>query len=130
MKAKFLFYRMWLSIIATNVVNMSMLLVSFKSSSDKDQMGFENAIFDQLFVKELEMVSEKEMSQLERIRDKNTVRVAIVGDKAYWVHDNTFYESDIIDGSIDNSAARAIDAHKLSTKQLVKLLEILDQIKN
>jgi hypothetical protein len=74
------------------------------------------------------MIPEKNLSQLEKIREKNTVKVAIVGDKAYWVHENTFYESDIVNGHIDNSAARPIDAHKLSSKQLKNLLDILDNI--
>lgn len=74
------------------------------------------------------MVPERSMTQLEKIRQKNTIRVAIVGDKAYWVHENIFYESDIVNGHIDNSAARPIDAHKLSPKELAKLLDILDRI--
>lgn len=73
---------------------------------------------------------EKYMTQLEKIREENTVRVAIVGDKAYWVQSNTFYESDVIDGLIDTDATRAVDAHKLSKKEIVQLLEILDQIRN
>lgn len=74
------------------------------------------------------MVPEKTMTQLEKIRAKNTLRVAVVGSKAYWVHENIFYESDIVNGQIDNSAARPIDAHKLSKKQLDQLLHILDKI--
>lgn len=74
------------------------------------------------------MVPEKNLTQLEKIREKNTIRVAVVGKKAYWVHENTFYESDIINGHIDNSAARPIDAHKLSSKELNNLLNILDNI--
>lgn len=75
------------------------------------------------------MIPEKKMTQLEQLREKNTIRVAIVGNKAYWVHENTFYESDVVDGSIDNSAARPINAHKLSKNEIVDLLDILDQIK-
>ena len=74
------------------------------------------------------MVPEKNLTQLEKIREKNTIRVAVVGKKAYWVHENIFYESDIINGHIDNSAARPIDAHKLSSKELNNLLNILDNI--
>jgi len=48
--------------------------------------------------------------------------------KAYWVHDNIFYESDLIDGHIDNENIRAIDAFKLTKKQLNELLIILDGI--
>lgn len=74
------------------------------------------------------MIPERQMTQLEKIRSKNTIRVAIVGEKAYWVHENVFYESNVVDGRVDNSAARPIDAHRLSPKQLNELLEILDEI--
>ena len=74
------------------------------------------------------MIPEKRMTQLQKIREKNTIRVAIVGTKAYWVHEKIFYESDIVDGHIDDSAARPVDAHKLSKKELDRLLNILDKI--
>lgn len=69
-------------------------------------------------------------SQLEKIRKKNTVRVAIIGKRAYWVHENIFYETDIVDGYINNENAKAIDAHDLSEKELSRLLRILDRISN
>jgi hypothetical protein len=67
-------------------------------------------------------------SQLDRIRKKNIIRVAIIQKKAYWVHQNVFYVADVIDGEIDNDAAKPIDAHTLSQKQLDKLLSILDSL--
>lgn len=70
----------------------------------------------------------KKSSQLLNIRKKNTVTVAIVENKAYWVHDNTFYETEIIDGQIDRDSARPINAHTLSKKKFNQLLEILDSI--
>lgn len=76
------------------------------------------------------MIPEKKMTQMQKIRAKNTIKVAIVGDKAYWVHNNTFYESDVVDGYVDNYAARPINAHKLSKKELNNLLDILDKINN
>jgi hypothetical protein len=75
-----------------------------------------------------QMETGKEESQLDKIRKKNVVKVAIIGDKAYWVHNNTFYQSNVVDGYIDNSAAIPIDAHNLSKKELDKLLKVLDNI--
>ena len=68
------------------------------------------------------------LSQLDKVRKKNIIRVAIHGKKAYWVHENIFYEADVVDGHIDNSEAKPIDAHKLSEKELERLLKILDSI--
>jgi hypothetical protein len=67
-------------------------------------------------------------SQLERIRKKNIIRVAIVAKKAYWVHENVFYVADVVDGEINNDAAKPIDAQSLSKKELDKLLYILDSL--
>jgi len=74
------------------------------------------------------LLSQNEESQLDKVRKKNTIRVAFADDKAYWVYDNTFYETDVIDGYLDNDNARPVDAHKLSSKELADLLIILDGI--
>ena len=57
------------------------------------------------------------------------VRVAVYEEKAYWVYDNVFYESDII-REPDFTTARPIDTMSLSAKQLNELLNILDEIEN
>lgn len=67
-------------------------------------------------------------TQSQKIRKDNTVTIAVVGEKAYWVYQNIFYETDIVDGEIDRESARPIDAHNLSSKQFNELLEILDSI--
>ena len=70
----------------------------------------------------------KSQSQLDKVRKKNTIKIAITDSKAYWVHDNIFYESELIDGHIDNEKTKPIDAHKLSKKEVNDLLVILDGI--
>lgn len=67
-------------------------------------------------------------SQLEQFRKKNTVRIAIMGKKAYWVHNNTFYETDVVNGEIDRESSRPIDTSKLSMKQVRMLMDVLDSI--
>jgi hypothetical protein len=75
-----------------------------------------------------EITDEKFSSQLDKQRKKNIIRVAIIGKKAYWVHNNIFYESEIVDGYIDNEGAKPVDAHSLSEKEFDKLLSVLDNI--
>lgn len=72
--------------------------------------------------------NQPEPSQLDKLRKKNVIKVAIIGDKAYWVHQNIFYESDVIDGYINNETARPVNAHGLSKKEFDKLLKVLDNI--
>ena len=67
-------------------------------------------------------------SQLEQFRKKNTIKVAIVEDKAYWVHNNAFYEAKVIDGEIDNSTAEKIDASNMSSSKIRMLMSVLDSI--
>lgn len=70
----------------------------------------------------------KTKSQLDKIRKKHIIRVGIIGKKAYWVHENTFYHADIINGHIDNDGAKPINAYDLSDKELKMLLNLLDQL--
>lgn len=65
---------------------------------------------------------------MQQIRKKNTIRVAIIGNKAYWVHNYTFYESDVVNGEINNAAARPIDTENLSRSQINILMSVLDKI--
>lgn len=129
--------RLWLTILSINVVNIAMILSNFKYRIDPFIFDFNNNV-GLVFAKqklqaqvhdmEAEFNNDLPKSQLDRIRKNSIIRVAIIGDKAYWVHDNTFYETEIIDGYIDNDNAKPIDAFKLSDKEFVKLLTILDNI--
>lgn len=69
-----------------------------------------------------------ETTQLSILRKKNTIKIAFIEDKAYWVYNNAFYEADVIEGEIDNSTAIKIDATKLSSSQVQMLMSILDSI--
>lgn len=61
--------------------------------------------------------------------EKDTIHVAVYEDKAYWVHENIFYEADLI-AEPDFATARPIDTMSLNTKQVTELMEILDELEN
>jgi hypothetical protein len=72
----------------------------------------------------------KRQSQIEKLIDKQSVNVAIVNDKAYWVYNNTFYSASIKnDGEIDTDNAIPVDVFSASKKEAVNLLKILDSLK-
>lgn len=123
--------RLWLSIVALNIVNLSSIIFGIKYRLDP---AIDNLIYDsqEIFDRKKDKSEDDEEihSQLDRIRKQNLVKIAILGDKAYWVIDNVFYESDISDGMIDNENARPVDAYKLSEKEFVSLLMILDNMNN
>lgn len=56
-----------------------------------------------------------------------TTHVAVFKDKAYWVYDNVFYESETT-REPDFTTARPIDTMNMSPKDLNKLLTILDEL--
>jgi ABC-type uncharacterized transport system ATPase subunit len=68
-------------------------------------------------------------SQLCRILDEGTVRVAIQDNSAYWVIDNILYKANISeDGRILNENAERVDVFDLSEKEVSNLLSIIDTI--
>jgi hypothetical protein len=60
---------------------------------------------------------------------KDTIHVAVYEDKAYWVHENIFYEADLI-SEPDFTTARPIDTMSLNTKQITELMEVLDELED
>jgi len=68
-------------------------------------------------------------SQLCKILDEGTVRVAIQDNSAYWVIDNILYKANIgEDGRILNENAERVDVFDLSEKEVNNLLSIIDSI--
>lgn len=61
------------------------------------------------------------------VNNKEIVRVAVVEDRAYWVHDNVFYESDVTPEP-DFATARPVDTMSMKPKELNELLIILDEL--
>jgi len=59
---------------------------------------------------------------------EESVRVAILDDKAYWVYHNTLYETDVYDGDPDFDSAQPVDTMSLPHKELDRLLYILDSL--
>jgi hypothetical protein len=68
-------------------------------------------------------------SQLCKILDEGTVRVAIQDNSAYWVIDNILYRANISkDGRILNENAERVNVFDLSEKEVDNLLSIIDTI--
>ena len=70
------------------------------------------------------------ISQSTKLKDKNTLRVLVIGPTAYWVRNNIFYEADVEEGEVDKESARAINFTDMDQKEVVKMLDILDHLKN
>ena len=57
-----------------------------------------------------------------------SVSVAVIEDKAYWVINNIFYQADVINGEIDRSSSKPINAFNMSQRDVTKMLFILDNL--
>lgn len=56
------------------------------------------------------------------------INVAIFNDKAYWVHENIFYEADIINNEINKESSRPVNVFEMSSYDISKMLFILDNL--
>lgn len=66
--------------------------------------------------------------EMEEDSDDELVSVAVIDDQAYWVVDNTFYVAEIVDGEIDKTSSRPINAFEMSVRDINKMLFILDNL--
>lgn len=71
----------------------------------------------------------KIITQSQKHIQKNMLRVVITEGKAYWILDNVFYIADAIDGRVDEETIKPLDIQNMSTKDLDKMLSILDDLK-
>ena len=69
-------------------------------------------------------------SQSKIWRDKQTTKVVIIDQKAYWVSNNMFYVGDTVDGKVRPETGKPLDTTKMSKREVDKMLFILDNLKN
>lgn len=72
----------------------------------------------------------KPLSQARKHLNNNTVRVLILEDNAYWVHNNMFYVADTADGLVNPETVRPVDTNNMSKRDIDKMLFILDSLRN
>ncbi len=72
----------------------------------------------------------KTLSQARKHVEKNSVKVMIIENNAYWVHNNMFYVADAVNGSVDSETVRPVDTNNMSKRDIDKMLFILDSLKN
>jgi hypothetical protein len=69
------------------------------------------------------------VSQLRKRQEQRGTKIIITeDDKAYWVIDNIFYVSDVVDGRPDFHNATPVDTTNMSKNELDKMLFILDNL--
>jgi hypothetical protein len=110
-----------------------MALVRFILFTANPSLGFLWAIIAEYWyiktLNELDQAFDTIIKDLEEVEDpEEYVHVAIIENKAYWVIGNVFYQADIVDGEVNKESSRPIDAFKMSSRDLTKMLYILDNL--
>ena len=72
----------------------------------------------------------KKIRQSEKHIQKNMLKVIITDGMAYWTTNNVFYSAKSINGRVDESTIRPLEVHDLSKKELAKMMDILDSLRN
>lgn len=111
-----------------------MALFPFFLFTTNPSLGFLWAIIAEywyiLRLDKLDQAFDTIVKDLDELEDpEEYVHVAIIENKAYWVIGNVFYQADIVDGEVNKESSRPIDAFKMSSKDLTKMLYILDNLK-
>jgi hypothetical protein len=71
----------------------------------------------------------KVITQSQRHIQKNMLRVVIAEGSAYWILNNVFYTANAINGRVDEDTIKPLDIENMPTKELDKMLSILDDLK-
>ena len=71
----------------------------------------------------------KVITQSQKHIQKNMLRVVIADGSAYWILNNVFYTANAINGRVDEETIKPLDIENMPTKELNKMLSILDDLK-
>lgn len=70
------------------------------------------------------------VSQSKIWKERQTTRVVILDQKAYWISNNIFYVGEAVDGRVKPETGEPLDTSNMSKKEIDKMLFILDNLKN
>lgn len=72
----------------------------------------------------------KQKKQSNQKYSQESIRVIVVEDDAYWIQDNTFYQTKVTeDGEIDQSSAKPVDTTNMSVEEIDRLMKIVDDLR-
>ena len=70
------------------------------------------------------------ISQSKIWKEKQTTKVVILDQKAYWISNNIFYVGEAVDGKVKPETGQPLDTSNMSKREIDKMLFILDNLKN
>lgn len=118
----------------TLIVFCSIIVVITK----KEKKSFNKIVYRQsdmhnilkdFFFKDID--NEKVFTSQSKIwREKQTTKVVILDQKAYWISNNIFYVGEAVDGKVKPETGQPLDTSNMSKREIDKMLFILDNLKN
>lgn len=69
------------------------------------------------------------LTQATKHLESVSVKVFILGEKAYWIKDSKVFVADIVDNEVDSSDGVEVDIIGMSDVELKKMLFIIDKLK-
>lgn len=119
------------SIILTFMVSLAIIVIVNQKSkiSTKSVMHSQSDMHNLLRRYVPEKMEEKPDSQLKKHARKNSIKVVVIEDRAYWVADNIFYTAELIKDSPDFANAEPVDTSKMSQQDVDKMMFVLDNLK-
>lgn len=67
-------------------------------------------------------------TQATEFHDKNSVRILVVEDKAYWIKNQRLYVADYIDLEIQESSTKVVDTMAMDDVELKKIIFVIDKL--
>ena len=88
-----------------------------------------NADFIRALISQGKNIHPSQQSRQKYSQDK--IKVIVVGDNAYWVQDNIFYQTVVSeDGNIDQDLAVPVDTTNMEDEDIDRLMLILDDLRS
>lgn len=82
-------------------------------------------------IKKFVRESKKISSQSKQTYQEGMIKVVVVGQIAYWIQDNTLYQTEVTeDGEIDSSLAMPVTADDMSHEEIEILMKIVDDLRS
>ena len=72
----------------------------------------------------------RKIRQSEKHIQKNMLKVIITDGMAYWTTNNVFYSAKSVNGRVDEETIKPLNVNELSKKELEKMMDILDSLRN
>ena len=79
-------------------------------------------------VASLEFIPEK-TTQSSKYLAETTIRILFIGDKAYWIANNTLYQADANNGEINQDSAIQVDTMGMDDVELNKTMLIVEKLR-